>query len=177
MYLDIHYSCIIIILRCLYTNFKNLTNKCLRKEKEKFKYLINRNFSQLTIHQTESDGFPGAIVTKAPVSLSPRRGVDFHWRGCSLVQHDFNTVYSGPDWKGTPRCLPSSTESAPRWSRNATPSLHPATRKKKGGREEGKETPVEPLEMSGPEMPAPGWLISRQQSSYSWSCYMWINFN
>lgn len=49
--------------------------------------------------------------------------------------------------------------------------------KKKGGREEGKETPVEPLEMSGPEMPAPGWLISRQQSSYSWSCYMWINFN
>lgn len=131
-----------------------------RKRKIQISY---RNFSQLTIHQTKSDGFPDAIVTKAPVSLSPRRGVDFHWRGCSLVQHDFNTVYSGPDWKGTPRCLPSSTESAPRWSRNATPSLHPPTRKKKGGR----ETPVEPLEMSGPEMPAPGWLISRQQSSYS----------
>lgn len=115
-----------------------MTDKCLRKGEEKCKYLINRNFSQLTIHQTESDGFPGAIVTKAPVSLSPRRGVDFHWRGCSLVQHDFNTVYSGPDWKGTPRCLPSSTESAPRWSRNATPSLHPATRKKKR-RERGRK--------------------------------------
>lgn len=117
---------------------------------------------------TRRYGRPSPVGFQARSLQKPRKSVSSTTarcrlssaRGCSLVQHDFNTVYSGPDWKGTPRCLPSSTESAPRWSRNATPPLHSATWKKKKRREgQGKETPVEPLEMSV------GWYL-RQVGSF-----------
>lgn len=121
-------------------------------------------FSQLTRRY----GRPSPVGFQARSLQKPRKSVSSTTRcrlssarGCSLVQHDFNTVYSGPDWKGTPgvslRAPKVLLVDHEMQHRRCTRRREKKRKKRREG--QGKETPVEPLEMSV------GWYL-RQAGSF-----------
>ena len=153
-----------------------------------FFFAINGVGDDTGRRRPESDGFPRGGDSRE----SPRKSVSS--TRCRLssgmrvfprparFQHRLLTDYA-PRLKGYSRCLPSrSTESAPRWSRNATPPLHPRRGVKKREREREKEEEEKRRKKKEEErrararkrdscrtlrnvnremQPAPGWLVSR----------------